>query len=297
MLLPNVFLAGCQKSGSTSLAEYISAHPDCLLSTPKENAFFSRATNLQNLAGYQGAFSGSSVSRAKIVVDATTENMANPRAARFITGALGSGVKAIFMLRAPAARTYSGFLHLYKRGHERRDPSAVLLGLGEDTEIAEGLELERLARALVERRITPETYKRKYDDYLWNFRYVTNTYYRRQIARYDAAFGSENVLVLAMEDAIRAPDKLRQSLSSFLDLDPSGFPEKMPHENITRLPEQPTLRSRLARVVKGRPNAVDVIPVSVKADPRITDALTGLFRPETRYWSERLGVDLAALGW
>jgi hypothetical protein len=297
LLLPNVFLAGCQKSGSTSLAEYLSAHPDCLLSTPKENAFFSRATNLQDLSGYHGAFSSPGAARPKIVVDATTENMANPRAAAFIAGALGAGVKAIFMLRAPAARAYSGFLHLYKRGHERRDPGAVLLDLTDDPETAERIELERLARALVERQITPEPYRRKYDDYLWCFRYVANTYYRRQIARYEAAFGSGNVLVLAMEEAIADPERLRRTLSEFLDLDPKSFPAGLPHENVTRLPEQPSLRSRIARIVKGRPNAVDVVPVSTKADPRISEALKRLFQEETRYWSERLGADLSALGW
>lgn len=297
MLLPNVFLAGCQKSGSTSLAEYIAAHPACLLSTPKENAFFSRATNLQDLARYQRAFLPDANPQASVIVDATTENMANPRAAHFIVGALGSGLKAIFMLRAPTARVYSGFLHLYKRGHERRDPEDVLLGLGEDPIRAEHIEQARLARALVEHQITPEPYQRRYDDYLWSFRYVANTYYRRQIAEYETAFGSENVLVLIMERAISNPEVLRQRLSRFLDVDPAGFPDRLPHENKTRLPQHPTLRSRIARLVKGRPNAVDVVPVPTKPSPAIVEALRPLFGEETAYWSDRLDVNLADFGW
>lgn len=297
MLLPNLFLAGCQKSGSTSLAEYIAAHPACSLSTPKENAFFSRATNLQDLPRYERAFLPGADPNARYVIDATTENMANPRAAHFIVGALGAGLKAIFMLRAPTARAYSGFLHLYKRGHERRDPEEVLLGLGEDPIRAEHLEQARLARALVEHRITPEPYQRRYDDYLWSFRYVANTYYRRQIAEYETAFGRDNVLVLIMERAIRTPDVLRKRLSDFLDIDPSGFPAGLPHENKTRIPQQPSLRSRIARIVKGRPNAVDVVPVSTRPSPRIVEALYPLFHDERTYWSEQLGVNLADFGW
>ncbi|MDQ0463123.1 hypothetical protein QO010_000871 [Caulobacter ginsengisoli] len=297
MRLPNVFLAGCQKSGSTSLAEYLSAHPDCLLSNPKENAFFSKATNLENLGGYTTSFTGGGSPHPRVILDATTENMANPRAAAFIAGALGTDVKLIFMLRAPAARVYSGYLHLYKRGHERREPGAVLADLGGDQDQAEQTELRRLARALVERRISPEPYKRRYDDYLWSFRYIANTGYRRQVARYEAQFGAANVLVLTLEDALRSPEAMRGQLSRFLDLDPSGFPTALPHENPTSLPEQPSLRSRIARIVKRRPNAVDVIPVPVKADPAIARALTELFRGETQYWSERLGADLAKMGW
>jgi hypothetical protein len=295
--LPNVFLAGCQKSGSTSLAEYLSAHPDCLLSNPKENAFFSKATNLQNLGGYGSAFPGAFSVSPRVIIDASTENMANPRAAPFIAGALGTDIKVIFMLRAPAARAYSGYLHLYKRGHERRDPAAVLLGLGEDQNEAEQAELRRLARALVDRQVTPEPYKRKYDDYLWCFRYVANTNYRRQIAHYEAQFGAANILVLAMEEALQAPEALRRRLGAFLDLDPAGFPQVLPHENPTSLPDTPSLRSRIARIVKRRPNAVDVKPVAVRAEPAIAEALTALFREETAYWSSRLEVDLTELGW
>lgn len=297
MQRPNVFLAGCQKSGSTSLAEYLSAHPDCLLSFPKENAFFSKATNLQDLGDYTTAFFRRGSLRPKVIIDATTENMANPRAAAFISGVLGTDMKAIFMLRAPAARAYSGYLHLYKRGHERREPAAVLTGLGDDPDEAERIELRRLAQALVARRITPEPYQRKYDDYLWCFRYVANTYYRRQIARYEAEFGAANVLVLTMEGALRAPEVMRNQLSNFLDLDPSGFPAVLPHENPTSLPDHPSLRSRIARVVKRRPNAVDVMPVPVKAESALAQGLTELFRGETAYWSERLGTDLSEWGW
>lgn len=296
-MFANVILAGCQKSGSTSLADYLSQHPDCLLSSPKENGFFSKAANLADVSRYARHFTSAPGQTPKALVDATTAYMPDPRIPGLLHGALGPDLKFIFILRAPATRAYSGYMHLYKRGQERRDPEAVFGGLKPDTTWAESEEMRRLARAIMAGSVSPEVYRGQYDDELWPFQYIANTAYRRQIERFETVFGPNRVLVLTFEQAVAAPAELAETMGRFLEVDPTLFPNGLPHRNATKIPTKPGLRTRLARIVKGRPNAVDVKPQPTKASPEIAASLQTLFAPETDYWSERLGQDLRAVGW
>ncbi|NBB15643.1 sulfotransferase [Caulobacter sp. SLTY] len=296
-MFANVFLAGCQKAGSTSLAEYLSRHPDCLLSHRKENAFFSKLEKLSDLSRYGRHFIPLPGQTPKVRVDATTAYMPDVRVPGLLRGALGPDLKFIFILRAPAARAYSGYMHLYKRGQDRRDPEAVFGALRPDLAWAEQEELGRLARAINAGEVSPHLYRSRYDNELWAFQYLANTAYRRHVERFEGVFGAERVLVLTFEQSLAAPAELAATLGRFLDLDPSGFPEGLPHRNPTRLPVKPTLRNRLARIVKGRPNVVDVRPQPALASPEIAASLRDLFASETDYWSDRLGQDLRAQGW
>jgi hypothetical protein len=296
-LFANVFLAGCQKAGSSSFAEYLSQHPDCLLSYRKENAFFCKIAKLSDLSRYSHHFSPTPGRTPSVRVDATTAYMPDPRVPGLLRGVLGPELKFIFILRAPADRAYSGYMHLYKRGQDRRDPDTVFGGLRPDLGWAEQEELGRLARAIVAREVSPHLYRSRYDNELWPYQYLANTAYRRHIERFEAVFGTDRVLVLTFEQAVAAPAELAATMGRFLDVDPACFPDGLPHRNATKIPTTPGLRTRIARIVKGRPNAVDVRPLPTKASPEIAASLKALFAPETDYWSDRLGQDLRASGW
>lgn len=294
--LPNLFIPGAQKSGSTSLASFIGAHRQCLLSEPKENGFFCRADNLADLDLYRSFFQSAEGEAPRIVADATTAYMPDPKLPRLIAAFAPTDPKFIFILRSPAARTYSAYLHLYKRGHERRRPEAVFLGLGSHWSEAVAEEQRRLAEALHAGLLAPDAYRPQYDDFLWAYRYLGNSAYREQIERYEATFGPERVLTLCFEAAIADPAALKRRLADFLDVDEAGFADALPRENTTKLPK-PTLRARVARVVKHKAKARDIEPVPLKPEPEIAEALKPLFVEETAYWSERMGMDLPALGW
>jgi hypothetical protein len=62
-MLPTFIIIGAMKSGTTSLASYLGAHPDVFMSSPKEPNFFSRRWDKRGeelLPWYEGLFQDSS---------------------------------------------------------------------------------------------------------------------------------------------------------------------------------------------------------------------------------------------
>lgn len=293
---PNVFIPGAQKSGSTSLASYIAAHPDCVLSQPKETTFFSRYARAQDLKGLERHFEGAPAG-AKVAVEATTHNMVDPWAPYLIAATAGEGAKFIFIIRSPIARTYSGYLHLYKRGHDRRPAEAVFLGLGSAPQAATTEERRRIAVALAAGDLMLDRYVQRYDDYLWPFRHVHNSLYSEQVARYDALFGRDRVLALCFEQVLADQSALKAQLGAFLGVAAEGFPDVLPHDNATTFKDRTTLKARAKSLLARERPAPKIEPVALKPSADVRAALEPVFAGERAYWSERLGADLSAFGW
>lgn len=303
MTLANVIMIGAQKSGTSSLCKFLSEHPQCVVSDPKEPNFYSRADNLAHPGRYERCFraaSGAEPAR----IDGTTTYLADPRIAGRIAGHLGRDIKLIAILRAPAARTYSGFLHMVKRGHERRSWEEVFESLPDDPDAALAAERLGIEKALAARQIKAGPYVRQYDDVLWNYRYLGNSLYSRLIQPYLAEFPRERLMVLIYEEMFARPDLLRVRLGDFLGVDPDGFREKPPLYNDTRLPDLDSplgVAVEQARWIK-RGNYTRVRPRVIKAAPSkapsdLTARLKRIAAGETSFWSDYLGRDLTELGW
>jgi hypothetical protein len=240
----------------------------------------------------------------RVLVDGTTTYMADPDIAPRIRDTLGQDVKIIFILRSPAARTYSSFLHMVKRGHERRSAEEVFLGLPEEPEAAAADERAAVAEAAARGRVVGRPYQRLYDDTLWNFRYVGNSLYGALVQHYFASFKPENILILLFEEMARDADAPRRALGEFLGVDPALFPTALAKDNPTRVPNVSTPLGWLteqARWIK-RSNFILVRPSEIAASPlspsrAVADRLRRIFAPEVERWSERTGRDLRTVGW
>lgn len=303
MPLPNVIVAGAQKSGTTTLCLFLDSHPHCLLSEPKEPNFFSRAENVAHLAKYERCFRRASAPH-RVLVDGTTSYMADPAVAPRIRGSLGDEVKIIFVLRKPSARAYSSFLHMLKRGHERRTADEVFLGLSDDPAAAAEQERSTLEQAAASGRVASRPYRHLYDDVLWNYRYVGNSLYSSLVESYTATFKRSNILVLYFEEVTRDISLARETLGAFLGVDPALFPDTLGRFNSTRVPDVSNSVEWLieqARWIK-RGNWNLVRPSEIMASPlRPTAAvqakLENIFASEVAYWSRYSGRDLETIGW
>lgn len=303
MTLPNTILAGAQKSGTTTLCRFIGAHPHCHISEPKEPNFFSRAENLARLDRYEYCFRGACPEH-RVRIDGTTAYMADLAIAQRIRECLGKDVRIIFTLRSPAARTYSGFLHMLKRGHERRTADEVFLDLPDDRDAAAASERVAVLKAAARGRVVGRPYRWFYDDLLWNYRYVGNSAYSMLVESYFEAFRPENVLVLFFEELIGDVAGTRRQLGTFLGVDPELFPDGMNRGNQTRMPAVSTPLGWLteqARRIKSS-NFTLVRPGEITASPlapsrQVTEKLDRIFRAEVDHWSEFAGRDLRAIGW
>ena len=55
--LPNLIVPGVQKSGTSALCEYLRAHPQCVMSVPKEPHFFFCRFSRFGIENYRKCFS------------------------------------------------------------------------------------------------------------------------------------------------------------------------------------------------------------------------------------------------
>ncbi len=113
--LPGFLCVGAAKSGTTSLHEILSAHPDIYLPERKEIHFFENDENYsKGLKWYEQYFLA--YKNEKITGEITADYMFYDYVPKRIATALGNQVKLIYMLRDPVDRAYSEYLFNVRRG-------------------------------------------------------------------------------------------------------------------------------------------------------------------------------------
>src|SRR5262249_18066920 len=126
---PNFLLVGTMKAGTTSLYHYVGQHPDVFVSPVKEPSFFAfegdrvrfrgprdaELTRFTSQTEYARLFQGARGESAR--GEASTVYPSHPRAPERIQYPLGTP-RIVVMLRDPAERAFSHFLHLRRYGRE-----------------------------------------------------------------------------------------------------------------------------------------------------------------------------------
>ncbi|NIA69077.1 sulfotransferase domain-containing protein [Pelagibius litoralis] len=230
---PNLIIPGGQKCGSSSLAYYLSLHPDCCISTPKEPSFFSRQDNLRDLSSYERFFR--QWSGQTILFEASTGYLFEEYAATRIRNHLNR-LKIVIILRDPLGRTLSAYLHLKKRYDDLRGFEEVFGGLPVSPAAAFREEERRIEEAISTKKIDKQRYSLRYDDSLWPFRYLRNSWYIDPVNRYLTIFGRENVHIVLLEDLEKDPQHTMQGVFEFLGVQPYWNDSFLGAENSTILP-------------------------------------------------------------
>lgn len=131
-MLPNFYIAGGARGGSTSLFAYCKAHPQIFMSQIKEPNFFSYGygkvpyagpgkkrfyeTSIKDLTTYQALFG--QAGNALAVGEASINYMLHPEACAGIR-ATSPDAKLIFTLRQPVERAWSSFQRSRSGGAEK----------------------------------------------------------------------------------------------------------------------------------------------------------------------------------
>ena len=119
MALPNLFIVGAAKSGTTSLHSYLNQHSDIFMCSPKEPHFLINKeiginripVGITNFIEYTDLFSKGEDKKYRgesSVMYLMYPEIVIPK----IKDQFGEDSKIIIMLRNPAARAYSGFQHV-----------------------------------------------------------------------------------------------------------------------------------------------------------------------------------------
>ena len=299
MTMPNFLIIGAAKSGTSSLHFYLRQHPEIFMTPDKQTYFFAyegedpelpgpgddyevRSHLVTSLEDYQAQFAG--VTTETAIGEACSVYLCDRKAAASIKKHVPDA-KLIVILRDPAERAYSSFMHLRREAYE---PVADF----------------REALALEEERI------RSNWRHLWHYR--SRGYYHEQIAHYLTLFDRSQMRIYLFEDLRDDPRALLKDIFGFLGVDDSFVPDTSGRYNASGIPRsrtalrlimrpnrlktvvKPLLPKRLRHAVK---TFVTTSPLSLRKSPLPADARRDLvagYRDDVLKLQAMLGRDLSA---
>lgn len=235
MTMPNFFIIGAQKSGTTSLCNYLKQHPQVYMSPVKEPFFFNHKLNSEgevvkdefrspigrpplkslNLEEYRTLFGGANGEKA--IGEASPLYIHAPGTAERIKRYVPEA-KVIAILRNPADRAYSSFLHAIRNGVEP---------------------LNDFARALREEE------DRIRNNWPFAFHYRARGVYHAQLKPYYELFGRERVGVWLYEDLRADPVSVTKSVFRFLEVDDAFTPDTSSKHNPAGVPKNDITRAMM----------------------------------------------------
>lgn len=269
MSLPNFLIIGAQKAGTSSLYQYLKQHPEIYLSPVKEAHFFSyldqeiafkdpmfypgKFKYIDNLASYEALFSG--VTKEKAIGEVSPSYIYIPQTASRIHRQ-NPGMKIIAILRNPAERAFSNFVH-----------NCSLPGGGEEP-------LASFAEALAAEE------ERKQAGWSSSWHYKSKGYYYEQLKRYYDLFGAKQIQICKFEDLKTQPEQTIAEICTFLGVDSSFTPELGNTFNASGLPKNKLIKWIRPLLQKTAPILKSVLPQSafqrlkgkLLSKPKMSDA-------------------------
>ncbi|MEQ5791020.1 sulfotransferase domain-containing protein [Muricauda sp. NFXS6] len=186
----NFLTIGAAKSGTTTLHDILIQHPDICLPDEKDFHFFDDDENYKKgIKWYEKKFSGSS--NEKITGEISATYLYSEKAAQRIVDDFGSSIKIAVILRNPANRAFSEYLH-QKRTYGHKVPN-INEYFGTKGKIGKDMPFYS---TIIERG-----------------------FYFKHLKRYIDFVGKENIKILFLERLSKDPANEIQNILSFLGAD------------------------------------------------------------------------------
>lgn len=272
--MPNFLIIGTAKAGTTSLWLALREHPEIFMSSVKEPRFFafegkevsfdgpafndySLIPTITNLADYRALFAEGISAKARGEASTVYLYYQDGHAAERIYRHCPD-MKLIAILRQPARRAFSNFVHAYAAGYEP---------------------YRNFSRALEDEE------NRKRENWSPFLRYCEASRYFTQLKAFYALFPRHQIHVVLFEDLLADPHGVLKEIFRFLEVDEHTIPAPLRQVNMSRYPRNRSLHLRLNRRKSGPPEAKLMVP----ARRLFTAALNriNLYRPaldRTVYW-------------
>jgi hypothetical protein len=239
-LLPDFLIIGAQRSGTTSLYNYLQTHPYIRSSSTKEVHFFDRRFD-EGVNWYRAhfptriakAYAQHFRQRAFVTGEASPAYLFYPHAPRRVAQVLPQ-VKLIVLLRNPVDRAYSQYYHTCELGYETLPFEQAI-----QAEVARiGSEREKI--------LEDEHY---YSDAYKHQSYLSRGIYVDQLQSWLALFPREQFLILKSEEFYADPAATLKQVLAFLKLPEVALPDRKQHykqyNNTTYARMDSALRQRL----------------------------------------------------
>lgn len=194
--IPNLFIGGVQKSGTTSLHYFLSKHPDIFIpKAPEEIHFFDIDENYsQGVGCYLDYFS--QWQGENIIAQTSPLYIYQPEVPARIQ-AFNPQAKFIFILRNPVDRAYSHYWNSVRYGYEP-------------------LSFEEALNQEPARINKNSDFRRKYS-------YVDRGKYTEQLLRFYDFFPRENILILLFDQLQKSYINIGNICGQFLAIDSNQF--------------------------------------------------------------------------
>jgi len=239
MTLPNFLIIGAAKSGTSALYRYLKQHPDIYMSPIKETHFFSYKDSPPNAQG-----PGDTVNEAvtdyetyiSLFQEVTTESAIGeasptyiyiPRAPELIQEFVPEA-KLIGILRQPADRAFSAFMHVTR---DNREPI---------TDFSEALTLEE---------------ERSANNWGPIWHYLKMGFYYEQLRRYYDRFDYQQLRIYLYEDFSANPMATLKDIFEYLGVDPSFAPDTRIRANVSGVKKNKML-GLMTEQLFARPNPI-----------------------------------------
>lgn len=217
--LRTIFLIGAQKAGSSFLYRLLVQAADVVGPDIKEpNYYLARSW-------YGRPFSSlfPSASPHAVLLDATTAYLHSQSDTASLVASEHPSASIVCIIRDPLERAVSGYLHGVKHGRETRRPAQALKPCGTSYATISRSEDAALAQAfargeLVERYRPRGLPDHALDDSLFNWRYVSNSFYADQLKPWLENFGE--VQIVDFHALRREPQHIFDELARRLGLAP-----------------------------------------------------------------------------
>jgi len=188
--LPNFFIVGATRCGTSSLYEYLNKTTGIFMSKIKEPAFFSVSINRRKHIHTENEYLKlfKSAKTGQPIGEATTRYFIDPKSSILIKNRIPNA-KIIILLRDPVERAFSSYLYYLRR--ENKESFDLIIKKSMDTDLA--------------------------GDYLLHL-VVNGGLYYESVKRYIDAFGRDSVKILFFEDFFSNIENNFKELLEFLDV-------------------------------------------------------------------------------
>jgi len=241
--LPNFFIIGASKAGSTSLNYYLDQHPEIRMSDEKEPGFFqNNELYSKGLQWYSSTFFSGPAYPA--MGEATASYLYYTLSAERLKQLPRQNQRFIVMLREPVKRTYSQYWHEVRK-HESRYFSEALKDEDDLIKSDRHVIFEHPPKSI----------------------YLGRSLYFSHIDNYLKHFRREQLLIIFFENLKRNPDHVFNQIFEFLDIGNHPINTDLIHN----YGENPLLQLRINKFKNSpiyRKFLRNVVPETIKAKLR-----------------------------
>lgn len=200
--MPNLFILGAAKCGTSSLHALLEQHPDIHAGKLKEPTFFCWPyQRVRDPVVYLKLFRTPSRYR----MEASHAYFSNPDTAAVLK-AFFPDARFVVTLRAPKARAFSLYRHMRRIHAGRPEPHENIACFSD-------------ALAAEEARYYSRDFFVTCPQYFWNFMYCRSSMFDEQLARYFSLFKREQFHVLTLAELAADPARETGRIIAFLGLD------------------------------------------------------------------------------